>query len=94
MLKKEARLIKYEDFIRFINEDIREEIKKMNLTDYNFYRLFKDSIDEFIRHEEDDDIGNIEDLIRFCILDYTDELLAQEFSKYDPSWEEQAEDRR
>lgn len=87
MIKKYAQEMSFEDFKNSINSEMLEELTKMNISYNRAYRIFKDILSES-HLEEKDDIGTIESIVRNIILDYTDEILADEFCKYETDLEE------
>lgn len=86
MLKKYAQEMSYDEFKNAITQEMLNELVKMNISYNRAYRIFKDILSES-ELDQMGDIGNMDSIVRNIILDYTDEVLANEFSKYDPDWE-------
>jgi len=87
MIKKHAQEMSFEDFKNSINSEMLEELTKMNISYNRAYRIFKDILSES-HMEEKDEMGTMESIVRNIILDYTDEILADEFCKYETDLEE------
>ncbi|MEL7647780.1 MAG: hypothetical protein AAGU76_06785 [Sedimentibacter sp.] len=88
MNKKFAQEMSFEDFKDSINQEMLNELTKMNISYKRAYSIFKDILEESSLDDEDD-MGTMESIVRHIILDYTDEMLADEFCKYETDWEEQ-----
>ncbi len=86
MLKKYAQNMSFDEFEKSITPEMLNELSKMNISYNRAYSIFKDILKES-ELSEDDDMGTMDTLVKNIILDYTDELLAGEFSKYDSDWE-------
>lgn len=87
MIKRCAQEMSIEDFTSVISPEMLHELTKMNISYNRAYKIFKDILHES-QLDENDDMGTMDSIVRNIILDYTDEILANEFSKYEP-WEEQ-----
>ncbi|MDW5298718.1 MAG: hypothetical protein SA378_01050 [Sedimentibacter sp.] len=87
MIKKHAQEMSFEDFKNSISSEMLNELTKMNISYNRAYSIFQDLLGES-HFDEDDDIGTMDNIVRHIILDYTDEVLANEFSKYETDWEE------
>ncbi|WMJ76718.1 MULTISPECIES: hypothetical protein [unclassified Sedimentibacter] len=83
MNKKCAQEMSFEDFCGAINHEMLNELTKMNISYNRAYSIFKDIIKES-QLTENEDMGTMDSIVRNIILDYTDEVLANEFSKYEP----------
>jgi|GEM_PF-658779 hypothetical protein len=88
MIKKCAQEMSFEDFRNTISPEMLNELTKMNISYNRAYSIFKDILRES-QLDENDDMGTMDSIVRNIILDYTDEILAAEFSKYETDWEEQ-----
>nr|WP_312578807.1 hypothetical protein [Sedimentibacter sp.] len=86
MLKKYAQDMSFDEFEKSITPEMLNELSKMNISYNRAYSIFKDILKES-ELDENDDMGTMDSIVRNIILDYTDELLAGEFSKYDSDWE-------
>jgi len=86
MLKKYAQNMSFEEFERSITPEMLNELAKMNISYNRAYSIFKDILRES-ELGEDDDMGEMDTIVRNIMLDYTDELLAGEFNKYNSDWE-------
>jgi len=86
MLKKYAQAMSFGEFEKSITPEMLNELSKMNISYNRAYSIFKDILKES-ELGEDDDMGSMDTIVRNIILDYTDEILAGEFSKYDSDWE-------
>jgi hypothetical protein len=86
MLKKHAKEMSFDEFREAITPEMLNELTKMNISYNRAYSIFKDILRES-ELAENDDFGTMDSIVRNIILDYTDELLAGEFSKYDSDWE-------
>lgn len=86
MIKKCAQEMSFDDFKEAITSEMLNELTKMDISYNKAYRIFQDILRESDR-KDTEDIGTMESIVKNIILDYTDELLAKEFSKYDPDWE-------
>lgn len=86
MLKKYAQDMSFDEFAKSITPEMLNELSKMNISYNRAYSIFKDILKES-ELGENDDMGTMDSIVRNIILDYTDELLAGEFSKYDSDWE-------
>ncbi len=86
MLKKYAQNMSFDEFAKSITPEMLNELSRMNISYNRAYSIFKDIIKES-ELSEDDDMGTMDTIVKNIILDYTDELLAGEFSKYDSDWE-------
>jgi hypothetical protein len=87
MIKKCAQEMSFEDFRDAISPEMLNELTKMNISYNRAYSIFKDILEES-QLDANDDMGTMESIVRNIILDYTDEVLANEFSKYEKPWEE------
>ncbi len=88
MIKKCAQEMSFEDFRNAVSPEMLNELTKMNISYNRAYSIFRDIIKES-QLDENSDIGTMDSIVRNIILDYTDEILADEFSKYETDWEEQ-----
>jgi hypothetical protein len=88
MNKKEAQELCLEDFASAISPEMLNELAKMNISYNRAYSIFKDMLEES-QLAENDDMGTMDSIVRNIILDYTDEVLADEYCKYETNWEEQ-----
>ena len=88
MKKKEAQELCLEDFASAISHEMLNELAKMNISYNRAYSIFKDMLEES-QLDESDDMGTMDSIVRNIILDYTDEVLADEYCKYETNWEEQ-----
>lgn len=88
MIKKFAQEMSFEDFKNSINQEMLNELTKMNISYNRAYGIFKDMLAES-NLDDEDDMGTMESIVKHIILDYTDEMLANEFCKYETDWEEQ-----
>ncbi|MBP1924170.1 hypothetical protein J2Z76_000023 [Sedimentibacter acidaminivorans] len=86
MLKKYAQNMSFDEFEKSITPEMLNELSKMNISYNRAYSIFKDILKES-ELSEDDDMGTMDTIVKNIILDYTDELLAGEFGKYDSDWE-------
>jgi len=86
MIKKYAQDMSFEEFKNSITPEMLNELTKMNISYNRAYSIFKDILKES-EFGETDEMGNMETIVKNIILDYTDEVLANEFSKYNPDWE-------
>jgi hypothetical protein len=86
MLKKYAQNMSFDEFEKSITPEMLNELAKMNISYNRAYSIFKDILKES-ELGEDDDMGDMNTIVKNIILDYTDEILAGEFSKYDSDWE-------
>lgn len=86
MLKKYAQDMSFDEFKDSITTEMLNELSKMNISYNRAYSIFKDILKES-ELGENDDMGTMDSIVRNIILDYTDELLAGEFGKYDLDWE-------
>lgn len=87
MNKKDAQEMSLEDFANSISPEMLNELTKMNISYNRAYSIFKDMLEES-QLGENDDMGTMGSIVRNIILDYTDEVLSDEYSKYEPNWEE------
>ena len=87
MNKKCAKDLSFEDFNSAISPQMLNELTKMNISYNRAYSIFKDILLESQLSDEDD-MGTMDSIVRNIILDYTDEVLADEFCKYETDWEE------
>ena len=87
MIKKCAQEMSFEDFKNSISPEMLNELTKMNISYNRAYSIFKDILNES-QLDENDDMGTMDSIVRHIILDYTDEMLANEFCKYETDWEE------
>lgn len=88
MNKKCAQEMSFEDFCSAISPEMLNELTKMNISYNRAYSMFRDIILES-QLDENDDMGTMDSIVRNIILDYTEEVLAGEFSKYEKDWNEQ-----
>jgi len=86
MIKKYAQEMSFEEFKNSITPEMLNELTKMNISYNRAYSIFKDILRESELSEQDE-MGNMETIVKNIMLDYTDEVLANEFSKYNPDWE-------
>jgi len=86
MIKKYAQEMCFDDFKDAISPKMLYELAKMNISYNKAYRIFLDILGESDVNE-DQDIGTMDSMVRNIILDYSDELLANEFNKYESKWE-------
>lgn len=86
MIKKDAQKMSFDDFNGALTPEMSHDLSEMNISYNRAYSIFKDILTES-NLDELDDIGTMETMVKNIILDYTDELLAKEFSKYDSDWE-------
>jgi len=86
MIKKLAQEMSFDNFKDAITSQMLNELSKMNISYNRAYSIFQDLLRESER-DDIDDIGTMDSIVRNIILDYTDEILANEFSKYDSDWE-------
>lgn len=86
MIKKHAKNMNFDDFKNEITQDMLCELTKMNISYNRAYSIFLDILKES-EADDLDDIGNMESIIRNIIIEHTDEILANEFDKYDSDWE-------
>ncbi|MGD9568032.1 MAG: hypothetical protein AB7V48_06850 [Sedimentibacter sp.] len=87
MIKKEAQEMSLEDFTGAISPDMLNELTKMNISYNRAFSIFKEMLDES-QLGDNDDMGTMDSIVRNIILDYTDEILADEYCKYETKWEE------
>lgn len=87
MNKKCAQEMSFEDFKNSISPEMLNELTKMNISYNRAYSIFKDILMESPL-EDDEEMGTMESIVKHIILDYTDEMLADEFCKYETDWEE------
>lgn len=87
MIKRDARKMSLEDFANAISSEMLNELTKMNISYNRAYSLFNDMLEES-QLGEDDDMGTMDSIVRNIILDYTEEVLADEYCKYETKWEE------
>ncbi len=86
MIKKDAQNMSIDDFKGALTSEMLNSLSEMNVSYNRAYSIFKDILSESDSGEFDD-IGSMETMVKNIILDYTDELLAKEFSRYDSDWE-------
>ena len=86
MIKKYAQNMSFDEFKNSITPEMLNELTKMNISYNRAYSIFKDILMES-ELSETDDMGNMDTIVKNIILDYTDEVLANEYSKYNPDWE-------
>jgi len=86
MIKKYAQDMSFDEFKNSITPEMLNELTKMNISYNRAYGIFKDILRES-ELSETGEMGNMETIVKNIILDYTDEVLANEFSKYSPDWE-------
>jgi len=82
MNKKSAQEMSFEDFCNAINPEMLNELTKMNISYNRAYSIFRDMLQES-GLGENDDMGTMDSIVRNIILDHTDEVLANEFYKYE-----------
>lgn len=87
MIKKDAQNMSFEEFCNFISTEMLNELTKMNISYKRAFSIFKDMLVES-QLGENDDMGTMDSVVRHIILDYTDEMLANEFGKYEANWDE------
>ena len=87
MIKRCAQEMSFEDFKDAISPGMLNELTKMNISYNRAYSIFKDILEES-QLSLNDEMGTMESIVRNIILDYTDEVLANEFSKYENPWRE------
>ena len=87
MIKKCAQEMSFDDFKNYISQDMLNELTKMNISYNRAYGIFQDILSES-QLDENDDMGTMDSIVRHIILDHTDEMLADEFCKYETNWEE------
>ncbi len=87
MIKKCAQEMSFEDFTSSISAEMLNELTKMNISYNRAYSIFQDILTES-QLGENDDMGNMDSIVRNIIIDYTDEMLVDEFCKYETNWEE------
>ena len=87
MIKKCAQEMNFEDFKDAISPEMLNELTKMNISYNRAYSIFRDIVGES-QLGANEDMGTMESMVRNIILDYTDEVLANEFSKYENPWDE------
>lgn len=86
MIKKHAKNMSFDDFKNKITQEMLCELTKMNISYNRAYSIFQDILKES-EADDLDDIGTMESITRNIIIEHTDELLANEFDKYNPDWE-------
>lgn len=86
MIKKDAQNMSFDDFKGALTSEMLNSLSEMNVSYNRAYSIFKDILSESDSGEFDD-IGSMETMVKNIILDYMDELLAKEFSRYDSDWE-------
>lgn len=86
MIKKYAQDMSFDEFKNSVTPEMLNELTKMNISYNRAYSIFQDILRESELSEQDE-MGNMETIVKNIILDYTDEVLANEFSKYNPDWE-------
>lgn len=86
MTKKCAKEMNFENFKNQIDSEMLNELTKMNISLNRAYSIFQDLLRES-QHDDNEDIGTMNSIVKHIILDYTDEVLANEFSKYENDWE-------
>lgn len=84
---KEAQEMSLQDFADAISPEMLHELAKMNISYNRAYSIFKDLLEES-ELSGNDDMGTMDSIVRNIILDYTDEVLSDEFCKYETDWEE------
>lgn len=87
MIKKCAQEMSFDDFKNSISQDMLNELTKMNISYNRAYGIFQDILSES-QLDENDEMGTMDSIVRHIILDHTDEMLADEFCKYETNWEE------
>jgi len=87
MIKKCAQEMSFEEFKNSIRPEMLDEFTKMNISYNRAYSIFKDILSES-QLDENDDIGTLDSMVKHIILDHTEEMLADEFCKYETDWEE------
>lgn len=73
MLKKYAKDMNFDDFKDALSQEMISELTKMNISYQKAYSIFQNMLVES-KHEDEDDIGTMESIVRNIILDFTDEL--------------------
>lgn len=74
MLKKHAKEMNFVDFKNALSSEMLNELTEMNISYQKAYGLFVNMMLES-QHEDEDDIGNMESIVRNIILDFKDELI-------------------
>ncbi|HAQ40261.1 MAG TPA: hypothetical protein DCM73_05100 [Clostridiales bacterium] len=87
MIKKCAQEMEFEDFCNAISPEMLNELTKMNISYNRAYGIFKDILEES-QLDENDDMGTMESIVRNIILDHAEEVLANEYCKYETRWDE------
>lgn len=87
MIKKCAQEMSFDNFTKAISAEMLNELTKMNISYNRAYSIFQDILNES-HLEENDDLGSMDSIVRHIIIDHTDEVLADEFCKYETDWEE------
>lgn len=86
MNKKCAQEMSLEDFCSSLSTEMLNELTKANISYNRAYSIFKELLLESNLHD-DDDIGTMDIIAKNIILDHTEEMLANEFSKYE-DWQD------
>lgn len=86
MNKKCAQEMSLEDFCSALSPEMLNELTKANISYNRAYSIFKDLMQES-NLQDNDDIGTMDIIAKNIILDHTEEMLANEFSKYE-DWQD------
>lgn len=74
MIKKYAKGMDFEDFREALSSELLNELAKMNISYQKAYAMFENMLEES-KHEDDDDIGTMESIVRNIIIDCSDVLM-------------------
>lgn len=74
MIKKYAKDMDFEDFKDALSSELLNELARMNISYQKAYAMFENMLVES-KHEDEDDIGTMESIVRNIILDCTDLLM-------------------
>lgn len=74
MKKKYAKDMSFEDFKNALSPELLNELAKMNISYQKAYDMFENMMEES-KHEDEDDIGTMESIVRNIILDCSDVLM-------------------
>jgi len=72
MLKKYAVAMDFEDFKDALSPELINELTKMNISYQKAYAIFQNMMTES-KHDDEDDIGTMESIVKNIILDFADD---------------------
>lgn len=74
MLKRFAKDMNFDDFKDALTSEMVNDLAKMNISYQKAYCLFQSMFAES-RHEDDDDIGTMDSIVKNIILDFKEEFI-------------------